>query len=145
VRGAARQDEEKLGERARGMAMHYEATAKSGANARVLLPSTSGSPRPPLLLLRESDSFVRLRRDTGISYFVQVPFSHLLFTESKKEGDSCSFHYGGRNEIRRRIPSLSSSLLSSLSAASLAHYQPLRLGRVNRADRRNESGRTLAR
>jgi len=51
VRGAARQDEEKLGERARGMAMHYEATAKSGANARALLPSTSGSPRPPLLLL----------------------------------------------------------------------------------------------
>jgi len=52
VRGAARQDEEKLGERARGMAMHYEATAKSGANARALLPSTSASsPRPPLLLL----------------------------------------------------------------------------------------------
>lgn len=27
---------------------------------------------------------------------MQVPFSHLLFTELKKEGDFCSFHYDGR-------------------------------------------------
>lgn len=45
------------------------------------------------LLYSRERIFCKLRRDTRISYFVQVPLSHLLFTESKKKGDSCSFHY----------------------------------------------------
>ena len=67
--------------------MHYEDDFKSGANAR-------SSSIPPFLGER---LFCEFFRDTRISYYVQVPFSHLLFTELKKKGDFCSFHYNERD------------------------------------------------
>lgn len=42
--------------------------------------------------------FCKLRRATrGLVTLCASTLSHLLFTESKKEGDSCSFHYGVPN------------------------------------------------
>lgn len=63
-----------------------------------LLPRLPSESLTSSLLYSRERIFCKLRRDTRISYFVQVPHSHFLFTESKKEGDSCSFHYDIRVE-----------------------------------------------
>lgn len=83
---AARQDEEKFRDRVREWRCIMK-TTRSLELTLALLPS--------LLYARER-VFCKLLRDTRISYFVQVPFSHLLFVELKKEGNFCSFHYDGR-------------------------------------------------
>lgn len=58
-----------------------------------LLPHLPSESLTSSLFYSRERIFCKLHRDTKISYFVQVPRSHLLFTESKKKGDSCSFHY----------------------------------------------------
>lgn len=95
VRGTARQDEEKFRDRAREWRCIMKTTRSLELTLALLLS----------LLYSRERVFCKLLRDMRISYFVQVPFSHLLFTKLKKKGDFCSFHYDGRAEyvVLRRI------------------------------------------